>query len=127
MSALQMICTTDAADGQSCRKLGTGKNYREVQDRGTRPIYFHAAPGVCDSQLSLLADRSKVLQKLVYPGSNPNNTMSLAQYQDIVASGLTQDLNCSGITSAAAGIKAANGLAVSVLVGVSAMLALLLA
>jgi hypothetical protein len=52
----------------------------------------------------MLAGRSKVLNKLLYP-SNNNKTVSLVQYESIVEAGLTEKADCAGIASGAEGGK----------------------
>jgi hypothetical protein len=49
----------------------------------------------------MLADRSKVLNKLLYPAHN-NKTVTLAQYQTIVEAGLTQEAHCAGVATSGA-------------------------
>eukprot|EP00879_Flechtneria_rotunda_P023545 GHRR01024908.1.p1 GENE.GHRR01024908.1~~GHRR01024908.1.p1 ORF type:complete len:356 (+),score=65.59 GHRR01024908.1:599-1666(+) len=93
--------TTDSVDNKQCTKLANGQNYREVQDRLGRPIYFWPATGICESQLGMLADRSDILSNMLYP-QNSSDTVGLNQYSLMVAANLTQAANCSDIPADAA-------------------------
>jgi hypothetical protein len=63
----------------------------------------------------MLADRSKVLNKLLYPTHN-NKTITLAQYNTIVEAGLTQDAQCAGVlTSGAVGLQGMHGVLLQLL------------
>lgn len=115
-------CSADPKDSLTCHKLATGRNYREVQDLGGRPIQFYAAPGLCSEQLDMLADRSKVLEHVLNP-THSNKTISLAQYETIVEAGLTQEEHCAGIVSAAVvGMGRQGAVLQLLLAGVSALL-----
>lgn len=120
-----IVMCADATDSLSCHKLASGKNYREVQDRGSRQIHFYAAPGLCSDQLDMLAGRSKVLNKLLYP-SNSNTTVSLVQYETMVEAGLTQADHCAGIASGAATVKGLQGVLMQLLLAVLGALLMLM-
>jgi hypothetical protein len=65
----------------------------------------------------MLAGRSKVLNKLLYP-SNTNKTLTLIQYETIVEAGLRQDAHCAGVVSGAVAGKGLQGALLQLLLAV---------
>lgn len=95
----------DSQDGKMCRKLA-GQNYREVQDMQSRPVWFYAAPGLCDTQLHTLESRSKILKNLLDEAQS-DDKLTLHQYKEIADAHLTKSEGCAGIGSGALAVKGA--------------------